>query len=130
MQANEVDPRIIRSVRGFDPANPAARVSVRQGYPFTQAINIASRPNRAGGVAVLLDPPGDIRYPTFKNVDLHVDRELRVGRVTLSPAFDVFNLFNADTVMARRTNQNAANANQTYGILQGPTGRIGLVVTF
>lgn len=50
-----------------------------------------------------------------------MDREFGVGKATLSPACDLFNLFNADTVMARRTNQNAANANQTYGILQERT---------
>ncbi len=48
----------------------------------------------------------------------------------LLPSFDMFNLFNANTVMGRRTNQNAANANQVFGILAPRIARIGMMVTF
>ena len=48
----------------------------------------------------------------------------------LLPSFDMFNLFNANTVMGRRTNQNAANANQVFGILAPRIARIGMMVNF
>jgi hypothetical protein len=114
----------------FD-VNVAATADLRQGYPFLQAINIASRPNRAAAVAVLLDPVGEVRFPNFATMDLRVDRALTVmGGAKLLVSFDMFNLFNANTVMGQRANQNAANANQVFGILAPRIGRIGLMLTF
>jgi hypothetical protein len=110
--------------------NIAATTDLRQGYPFPQAINIASRPNRAPAVAVLLDPLGDVRLSSFKSMDLRLDRTFTVARVKWLPSLDVFNLFNANTVLGRRANQNAANANQVFGILAPRTVRVGVMVTF
>jgi hypothetical protein len=42
----------------------------------------------------------------------------------------MFNLFNAATVMGQRTNQNATNANQVFGILAPRIARVGMMVTF
>jgi hypothetical protein len=42
----------------------------------------------------------------------------------------MFNLFNANTVMGQRTNQNAANANQVFGILAPRIARVGVMLTF
>src|SRR6185503_13347330 len=81
--------------------NIAATSDVRQGYPFAQAINIASRPNRATAVAVLLDPVGSNRFSNFATVDLRLDRAFKIGAMKLLPSFDMFNLFNANTVMGR-----------------------------
>ena len=110
--------------------NVAATGDLRQGYPFSQAINIASRPNRAAAIAVLLDPIGSKRFPNVATMDFRLDRAFKVGAVKLLPSFDMFNLFNANTVMGRRTNQNAANANQVFGILAPRIARIGMMVTF
>ncbi len=109
----------------------AATADLRQGYPFLQAINIASRPNRAPAVAVLLDPVGDVRFTNFATMDFRVDRPFRVfGGARLLASFDMFNLFNANTVMGQRTNQNAANANQVFGILAPRIARVGVMLTF
>lgn len=110
--------------------NIAATADLRQGYPFARAINIANRPNRAPAIAVLLDPVATERFPSFATMDLRVDRTFRLGQLSLQPSLDVFNLFNASTVMGRRTNQNAANANQVFGILAPRIARVGLMVTF
>ena len=110
--------------------NIAATSDLRQGYPFLRAINIASRPNRAAAIAVLLDPVATERFPNFATMDLRVDRTFKVGGMTLLPSFDMFNMFNANTVMGRRTNQNAANANQVFGILAPRIARVGVMVTF
>ena len=110
--------------------NVAATSDLRQGYPFAQAINIASRPNRAPAIAVLLDPVGSKRFPNFATMDLRLDRSFTLGGMKLLPSFDMFNLFNANTVMGRRTNQNATNANQVFGILAPRIARIGMMVTF
>lgn len=110
--------------------NVAATADLRQGYPFTQAINIASRPNRAPAIAVLLDPVGAVRFPNFATMDFRLDRAFIVGGTKLVASFDMFNLFNASTVMGQRTNQNAANANQVFGILAPRIARVGMMVTF
>jgi hypothetical protein len=110
--------------------NVAATADLRQGYPFMQAVNIASRPNRAPAIAVLLDPIGSERFPNFATMDFRLDRAFKVAQLNLVPSFDMFNLFNASTVMGRRTNQNAANANQVFGILAPRIARVGMMVTF
>jgi hypothetical protein len=110
--------------------NVAATADFRQGYPFLQAINIASRPNRAAAVAVPLDPVGDVRFPNFATVDFKADRSFTIGKARLNASFDMFNLFNASTVMGQRANQNASNANQVFGILAPRIGRVGLMLTF
>ena len=115
----------------FD-VNVAATADMRQGYPFLQAINIASRPNRAPAVTVLLDPVGAVRFPDFATMDFRVDRTFAVGvaGAKLLASFDMFNLFNASTVMGKRANQNAANANQVFGILAPRIARVGVMLTF
>ena len=110
--------------------NVAATADLRQGYPFLQAINIASRPNRAAAIAVLLDPVSEVRFPNFATMDFRVDRAFSVGGATLKASFDMFNIFNANTVMGQRANQNAANANQVFGILAPRIARVGVMVTF
>ena len=54
----------------------------------------------------------------------------RRGGAKLLPSFDMFNMFNANTVMGQRANQNAANANQVFGILAPRIARVGLMVNF
>jgi hypothetical protein len=110
--------------------NVSATGDLRQGYPFAQAVNIASRPNRAAAIAVLLDPVGARRFPSVQTMDFRLDRAFKVGRTKLLPSFDMFNLLNANTVMGQRTNQNAANANQVFGILAPRIARVGVMVTF
>ena len=110
--------------------NVAATVDIRQGYPDLQAVRIAARPNRAPAINVLLDPVGDVRLPTFKSVDFHLDKDVAVGGARLRPALDIFNLVNSNTVMGRRTNQNAANANQVFNILAPRIARVGVTLTF
>jgi len=110
--------------------NASATADLRQGYPFNQAINIASRPNRAAAIAVLLDPIATNRFPNFATMDFRLDRSFKLKGLTLLPSFDMFNVFNANTVMGQRTNQNAANANNVFGILAPRIGRVGMMVTF
>jgi hypothetical protein len=110
--------------------NVAATADMRQGYPFMQAINIAVRPNRAPAVAALLDPVGEVRFPNFATMDFRVDRAFALGGGRVTASFDMFNIFNASTVMGLRANQNAANANQVFGILAPRIARVGLMLRF
>jgi hypothetical protein len=104
--------------------------NARQGFPFPQSVNIASRPNQAGGVQVLLDPLGNVRLPAFHTLDFRVDKRLTVGRVNLTAAMDVFNLFNANTTLSQQRNQNGSTANQISSILGPRVLRFGVRLTF
>jgi hypothetical protein len=79
---------------------------------------------------VLLDALGEQRFPNFATMDLRLERAFRVRGMKVLPSFDMFNVFNANTVMGRRTNQNAANANSVFGILAPRIARIGMMVNF
>ena len=104
--------------------------NARQGYPFPQDINIASRPNQASSVQVLLNPLGDVRLPTFQTVDFRVDKTFTLQRVHVQASMDVFNLFNANTILSQQPNENATNANQISSILAPRVLRFGVRVTF
>ena len=79
---------------------------------------------------MLLDPVSEVRFPNFATMDFRVDRAFSVGATKLKASFDMFNIFNANTVMGQRANQNAANANQVFGILAPRIARVGVMVTF
>jgi hypothetical protein len=110
--------------------NFAANYQMRQGYPFAQSVVTPARANRAGAATVLLDPLGEVRHDTFQVLDVRVDRAFEIGTARLIPSVDIFNLANGSTVLARRRNQNASNANVVSGIVAPRVIRFGVRVTF
>ena len=106
--------------------NVSAFFNARQGYPEEFALNNTSRPNGAGTATILLDPVGSTRLPNYANVDLHVDRPVKVGTVRFVPSMDVFNLTNSNTIQGVRTTQNATNANQIQAITAPRVLRFGI----
>jgi carboxypeptidase family protein/TonB-dependent receptor-like protein len=111
----------------------SANVFGRQGYPypmFRQGTTTA-----LGGdstVSVLVTPQIDyFRYPNLWNTDVRAARTFKVnGGVTIRGIFDVFNLFNANTVLLRSNNVAATNFNAIVQNLSPRIARIGLVVGF
>ena len=80
---------------------------------------------------MLLDPVGDRPLPEFRDHGFPGRSGIQGRRhAKLLASFDMFNMFNANTVMGQRANQNAANANQVFGILAPRIGRVGLMLTF
>lgn len=110
--------------------NLAAFYQYRQGYPFPQAVLTPSRANRAGTTLVLLERMGEVRLPNLYVVDFRVDRPFRFGTTRLVPSIDIFNLTNVNTVLARRRNQTASNANQISGIVAPRVIRFGVRITW
>jgi hypothetical protein len=106
--------------------NVAGNFSSRQGYPFPQAVRIASRANRAATVDVLLDPLGDVRLSSFSMMDFRLDKEFSFGTMRVIPSMDVFNILNSNTVLARRRLQEATNANDISGIVAPRVIRFGV----
>ncbi len=110
--------------------NAAGFYNARQGYPWRQTIQSPSRANRAGIVQILLDPVGELRYPTLQTVDLRVDKTFRFAQLRIIPSMDVFNVGNVNTVLARRLTQNASTANQVSNIVAPRVIRFGVRVTW
>ena len=118
--------------------NASAFYNARQGYLFEQGVlvpNVSSSAiggNGAGRnlgsptVFVVLDPVGDNRLPNYQNIDIHVDKKIRLGTTNIVPSLDMFNLFNGNTIQAIRGTQNATNANQIQAILAPRVMRFGV----
>ncbi|HXW08927.1 MAG TPA: TonB-dependent receptor [Vicinamibacterales bacterium] len=110
--------------------NVAGNFNSRQGYPFPQAVRTPSRANRAGTADVLLDTLGDVRHPNFSILDLRIDKAFTFGTARLVPSMDVFNVFNSNTVLARRRLQGANNANFISGIVAPRVIRFGVRINW
>ena len=110
--------------------NVAGFYNARQGYPEEFAIQTPSRANGASIATVLLNGVGETRLSNYQNLDLHVDRPLKIGMVRVIPQVDMFNVFNGATILVVRTVQNASNANQIQQILAPRVMRFSLRVTW
>ncbi|HSL20657.1 MAG TPA: TonB-dependent receptor [Vicinamibacterales bacterium] len=110
--------------------NVAGFYQTRQGYPFPQAVRVASRPNRGGTVDVLLDPVGEVRHPNLHYADFKVERAFAFGTARVTPSLDIFNVGNVNTVLARRRLQAASNANRISGIVAPRVIRFGVRVSW
>ncbi len=108
--------------------NVAANYQVRQGFPDVPSVQTPNRANGAGQVLVILDPLGDVRLDNLHTFDMKIDRRFTVGRVSLKPQMDIFNVGNVNTVLARRRNQGATNANTISGIVAPRVLRFGVGV--
>jgi len=124
--------------------NIGGNAQYRQGYPFPQAIVVTNRGggvDPAAGTFYLLDKMGEKRHPNLFIADLKVERSFRIGTAQIIPSVDVFNVGNANTVLARRRGQytfNAttgvgstpSNANQISGIVAPRVVRFGVRMTW
>jgi hypothetical protein len=110
--------------------NGAGFYNGRQGYPFPQYIQTPNRANGAGREEVLLDRLGEVRLDNLHMVDFRLDKVFRLGNRSLTPTFEIFNLTNANTVLAINRNQAASNANTISGIVAPRVIRFGLQVRF
>lgn len=113
-------------VQGPLGINIAANYQIRQGYPHVPSVQTPNRANGGGQVLVILDPLGDVRLDNLQTLDMKIDRRFTVGRLNLRPQMDIFNVGNVNTVLARRRNQGASNANTVSGIVAPRVIRFGV----
>ncbi|MGH9386216.1 MAG: carboxypeptidase regulatory-like domain-containing protein [Vicinamibacterales bacterium] len=104
--------------------------NTRQGFPFPQSVLSPDRSNSAGTIQALLDPVGEVRLRPLRYVDLRVDKARRVGPLEFVGSVEVFNVGNINTILARRRNQEAANANGISMIVAPRIVRFGLRVAW
>ena len=107
----------------------AANVFGRQGYPLP-----LYRPGSSAALGsdstlnVLVTPTIDyVRYDNVWDTDFRVARDFKLGTVTVRGMFDVFNLFNANTVLVRNGNVTATGATGYNAIAQNLSPRIARI---
>ncbi len=107
----------------------SANVFGRQGYPMPlfQQQSLGSD----GGLQVLVSPEIDsFRYDSLWDTDIRVAREFHANMVKLRVIGDVFNLFNANTVLLRNNNVLSTSFDTIAQNLSPRIFRIGVVVGF
>jgi hypothetical protein len=107
----------------------SANVFGRQGYPFPlfrqQSLGADS------GLQVLVTPAIDtFRYPNLWNTDARIARTFKAGAVNLRLIGDLFNVFNANTVLVRNNNLLSPTFNQIAQNLSPRIFRAGVVIGF
>jgi hypothetical protein len=110
--------------------NLSAFYNGRQGYPFPQFVQSPSRANSGGIADLFIDPLGESRLVNYHNVDFRVAKQVKFGARKIDLSMDVFNLFNSDTVLARRRNQRASNANNVSAVVAPQVLRFGVRFQF
>ena len=110
--------------------NVSAFYNARQGYPFERFVQSPSRPNGAGVVSVLIDPVGDSRLPNYQNIDIHVERAVKLQTLRFVPSLDIFNLTNSNIIQAIRGTENASNANNIQAAVAPRVVRFGVRITW
>jgi len=70
------------------------------------------------------------RYPTLTNLDLRLARNAKVGRVTVTPSVELFNVFNNDTVLGVFRQATSGSFRRVDDVLSPRVLRVGARVTF
>jgi hypothetical protein len=106
--------------------NVSAFYNARQGYIFEPVVQGPSRLNGGGIPTLLLEGVGENRLPNFQNLDFHAERPVKIGAVRFVPSFDLFNVGNANTILALQRTQNSAIANNISQIVAPRVARFGV----
>lgn len=113
----------------FD-VNVSAFLNTRQGYIFPVAYNVTGRANGAANVSVVLDKFGESRHPNFSQLDVMIERPIKLNKIRIRPSVGLFNLSNANTVMARRRVVNASTYQSVSQVLAPRVVQFGVKLDF
>jgi hypothetical protein len=115
----------------------SANVFGRQGYPFPlfrQSPSNNPNPGAMGadsGLQILVTPTMDyFRYDNLWDTDVRIARAFKLQKVTVRAIGDLFNVFNANTVLVRNNNLGSTSFNAISQNLSPRIFRVGLVVGF
>jgi hypothetical protein len=111
---------------GFDIG---ANLFARQGYvdPYMFQLN-AGGDGRVRALAV--SQIDDVRYPTLWDLDLRLAKTIKISRVNLLLAGDVFNVLNTGTVLQRNRNLQSSVFNSINEIISPRILRVGVKFQF
>jgi hypothetical protein len=106
--------------------NLAGKLNGHQGYLYPRCFYTRPRGGGIGRAWVYLNPIGVDRYDDFWIADLRLEKTFDIKGTRLSGMLDIFNMFNAATVLAREPRQNLSSANRVLNILAPRVLRIGV----
>jgi hypothetical protein len=128
--------------------NLAGNMQFRQGNPFPIGVNVTNRTvvatNTGGGIGdivVLMEPLGERRLDNTFVADFKVEKAFTFGTMRITPGMDIFNLTNANTILAHRrvmytlnagtgAASQPTNANDISGIVAPRVIRFGVRVNW
>ncbi len=71
----------------------------RQGYPRPFRVEVITNDDVTGNLGLLIDQVGTYRYPNVYQLDLRLQKTLQIGPVTVTPAIELFNAANSNTLL-------------------------------
>jgi len=85
----------------------------RQGYPRPFRVFVITDDPVTGDLGLLIDQIDTYRYPNLYQLDLRLQKTLQIGPVSVTPAVELFNVVNSDTLF--NSFPNAGEYNATSG---------------
>jgi hypothetical protein len=82
---------------------------LQSGEPITRTVSITGLVQNPNGVTVLAEPRGSTLLPWLHTVDFRIGKIFRFGGPQLELDMDIYNVTNANTVYAVRTNSDLIN---------------------
>jgi hypothetical protein len=112
--------------------NLGANLVSRQGYGAPYFYRTSTHdPLIAKKNVLLVNNIDDYRLPAVTSFDARVEKMFTFGKVNLAADFDVFNLFNAGTVLRRQYDASTGSAfDSVLEIMNPRIARVGVRVTF
>jgi hypothetical protein len=113
--------------------NLAGNFLTRQGFSMTyheQSVPVTGDPNAARKNLLLVESLDQFRLPTVTTLDARIGKEFAFNRYRFNIDLDIFNLFNASTVLARQYNLGASSGNDVLEIMNPRVLRLGARFNF
>ena len=106
--------------------NLSGKLNGHQGYVYPRSFWTPPRRGGIGRAYVYLNPFGEDRYDDFWIADSRLEKTFDIKGTRLSGMADIFNLFNAATVLARESRENLSNGDRVLNILAPRVLRFGV----
>ena len=110
------------------------RYSYEAGRPYGRQIIVRNMGAGQGDVTILANTRGSYALPAVNDFQIRVDKDFRFGGNRLRLSFDVFNIFNTDTVLTLRNNSSQVTATtpwqQTLSVVRPRTVQLGFRFEF
>jgi hypothetical protein len=113
--------------------NLAGNFLTRQGFSMTyheQSVPVTGDPNAARKNLLLVESLDQFRLPTVTTFDARIGKEFAFNRYRFNIDLDIFNLFNASTVLARQYNLGVSSGNDVLEIMNPRVLRLGARFNF
>ena len=102
-----------------------------RGWPIAQTVLVSSNTMKLTQVSqsITIAPAGSTRLPNITEVDINLQRTIRLGQLKFSPRVDVFNLFNVAGITSEVTQLGPSYGN-AIAIIGGRLVKFGVNATW